>query len=718
MDPLHLRRIRQIAERAAAIEPDRRCTFLDAACGADSELRLEVERLLGVGTPSAMQATEIPETTSTDVPVTKVRGRSIGPYRILRTLGEGGMGTVYQAEQTSPVRRTVALKVIKLGMDTEHVVARFESERQALAMMDHPSIARVLDAGATPDGRPYFVMEYVAGLPITEYCDTNRMPMKHRLRLFIQVCAAVQHAHQKGIIHRDLKPSNILVTAQGDSPSPRIIDFGIAKATSRRLTDKTLFTEVGSFVGTPLYMSPEQFETTAIDVDTRSDVYSLGVVLYELMTGTTPLAPSASALHDVAEIRQRIREEDSPRPSTRITKGGTMELVARARGVDPNTLLREVRGDLDWIVLKALEKDRTRRYSSASELAADIERHLNDEPVVAGPPSKRYRMKKFVRRHRWGVAASTLLVLALCGGIAGTTVGLVRATRAEAAAKRAESEARLEAETAKRTVDFLDTLFEGSDPGKTRGGSITAREILDKGVGKIRVGLDKDPLIQARLMITMGSVYRSLGLYSEARGILSDAVGILRRNVGEDDPRTLDGMNTLVGLLILAGDTDEAARLLDDTLPRVERIFGPEAVETARTLNNRAAMHLKAGHYAEAVPLLARALTIREKTLGSDHPDVAKMLTNLGYVRLNLKDYAGAKRDLERAVAIRTRALGPDHLDTVKPLHNLGLVFKAQGRLAEARDALARVVAVRTRTLGPDHPDTLEVKNELDALGL
>jgi serine/threonine protein kinase/DNA-binding beta-propeller fold protein YncE len=364
---------------------------------------------------------------------------AIGPYRLGRVLGEGGMGVVYLAEQSEPIRRTVALKVIKLGMDTRDVVARFESERQALALMDHPHIARVIDAGATPDGRPFFVMEYVVGAPITEYCDAHRLPTRARLELVAQVCAAIQHAHQKGVIHRDLKPSNVFVTEQDGVPAPKIIDFGIAKATDQRLTERTMFTEAGQFMGTPEYMSPEQTGLAGLDVDATTDIYSLGVMLYELLVGALPFEPAALRRAGYAEMQRIIREDEPPRPSTRIgALGATSSDVASRRQTDVGSLRKLLAGDLDWITLKAIEKDRTRRYASASELAADIARHLVDEPVVARPPSARDRLRKFVRRHRGGVAAASLVAASMAVGLAVST-SLYLQVRAKQAASDHQS---------------------------------------------------------------------------------------------------------------------------------------------------------------------------------------------------------------------------------------------------------------------------------------
>jgi len=441
--------------------PAERTAYLSQACGGDSALRAEVEELIEAH-DQAGDFLEIPaiekELPSEGDPRAEGPGTLIGRYKLLEKIGEGGFGVVYMAEQTEPVRRRVALKIIKLGMDTKQVIARFEAGRQALAMMDHPNIAKVLDGGATDSGRPYFVMELVRGIPITEYCDKSKLPTRERLGLFIDVCHALQHAHQKGIIHRDVKPTNVLVTLHDGKPVPKVIDFGIAKALGRPLTDKTLFTEYRQFVGTPEYMSPEQAQLGGLDIDTRCDIYALGVLLYELLTGTTPFEPTQLRSTGYDEILRTIRETDPPKPSTRLkTLGDALTEVATHRQVEPGALGRLVRGDLDWIAMKALEKDRARRYETANGLAEDIGRHLGDEPVLAGPPSLGYRMSKFVRRNRTGVLVGSVVAAALLAGLVAATFGFVQARRerdrAGAAASRERDAASGERDAASRERD-------------------------------------------------------------------------------------------------------------------------------------------------------------------------------------------------------------------------------------------------------------------------
>jgi serine/threonine protein kinase len=418
---------------AADKEADERVAYLDGACGSDRALRERVERLLAAQSKvhSFLEAPEPAVVVTVDEPAVSERpGTVIGAYKLLEQIGEGGFGVVFMAEQTQPVRRKVALKVLKPGMDTRQVVARFEAERQALALMDHPNIARVLDGGQTSSGRPYFVMDLVKGLPITDYCDQAQLTPRERLELFVHLCQAVQHAHQKGIIHRDLKPSNVLVTLHDGTPLVKVIDFGIAKALGQSLTDKTLFTGFAQMIGTPLYMSPEQAALSNIDVDTRSDVYALGVLLYELLTGTTPFDKDRFKEVGYDELRRVIREEEPPRPSTRIsTLGQAATALSTQRKCDARSLSQLCRGELDWIVMKALEKDRNRRYETASALAADVQRYLQDEPVQACPPSALYRIRKFARRHKARLVTLSVAVLAaflVVGVVAGSLGWMAR----------------------------------------------------------------------------------------------------------------------------------------------------------------------------------------------------------------------------------------------------------------------------------------------------
>jgi eukaryotic-like serine/threonine-protein kinase len=614
----------------------------------------------------------------------------IGPYRLLQKIGEGGMGEVWLAEQTEPVRRKVALKLIKAGMDTKQVVARFEAERQALALMDHPAIAKVYEAGETPRGLPYFAMEHIAGEPITRYCDGHRLGTVERLKLFGLVCEGVQHAHQKGVIHRDLKPSNVLVAIQDGKPVPKIIDFGVAKATAQRLTERTMFTELGMLVGTPEYMSPEQAEMTGLNVDTRTDVYALGVILYELLTGALPFEPKELRAAGYDEIRRRIREVDPPRPSTRVsTMGEASTESAHNRGSEPGKLAGQLRGDLDWIVMKSLEKDRTRRYGSPNELAADLIRHLEHEPVLAGPPSTWYRSRKFVRRHRFGVAVASLAVAGL--GAFGVTMAVQAKTIAR------------ERDRAERVSEFLVNLFKVSDPSEARGNSITAREVLDRGAAQIEKELGKEPLVQARMMLTMGIVYRNLGLYKQAEPFLTKSVDIRRKLLGERNPDTLVSLQGLAKLYQQQARYPEAEKLYLHLVETGGEVLGPNHRDTLTAMNGLAVVYAEEGHYDKSGPIYRQVLEVRRRILGPDHPDT---LSSMNSVACNLRNegrYAEAESLFRETVRARERVSGPDHPDTLVVEHVFAWLLFDTGRYAEAEKLARAVYETRRRVMGENH---------------
>jgi eukaryotic-like serine/threonine-protein kinase len=620
--------------------------------------------------------------------------REIGPYKLLSVLGDGGMGVVYLAEQARPVRRRVALKVLKLGMDTEQVVARFESERQALAVMDHPNIARVLDTGVTPRGRPYFAMDVVRGTTITAYADTHRLDTRDRLRIFLDVCHAVQHAHHKGVIHRDLKPSNVLVAAAEDGPVVKIIDFGIAKAVGVGLTEHTLVTRVGQMIGTPEYMSPEQAEMSGLDVDTRTDIYSLGVLLYELIVGALPFDLSAKPEYVISHT---LRERDVPRPSTRLTGlGDSLDAVAKHRRTTPDALRRTLRGDLDWIILKAMDKDRTRRYATANELAGDLGRYLANEPVSARPPSTGYRLRKFVRRNSRAVFAASAAVLALLLGGAAATLGLVEARRAQLRAEQS-------AATAQQVSDFLVGIFEVSDPGEAQGNTITARAVLDRGADRIRADLADQPVVQARLMMVMGDVYRQLGLFAPAQALLEGAVDAAESAPDPVDAGLADALRKL-GLIHRAkGDAAAAEAPLRRALELVRQRRPADPTEIARTGRTLGGVYIQLGRYSDAVPLMVEALAIQERTLGPDAPAVAVTLANIAAMYLHLRLPDRAEPHLRRSLAIDEARLGSDHPTVAESLSLLGVMYFMQQRYDEAVDAHDRAYVIWDRVLEPDH---------------
>jgi len=625
--------------------------------------------------------------------------QDIGPYHLLEKIGEGGMGEVWVAEQHKPLHRRVALKLIKAGMDTRQVIARFESERQALALMDHPAIAKVFDAGETEQGHPYFVMEYVQGIPITAYCDKNRLTTKERLELFRHICEGVQHAHQKAIIHRDLKPSNILVAIQDSAPVPKIIDFGVAKATAQSLTERTMYTELGVLIGTPEYMSPEQAEMSGQNVDTRTDVYSLGAILYELLVGALPFDPKELRRAGFDEIRRRIREVDPPKPSTKLsTMGEASATQAANRRTERPALIRQIRGDLDWITMKALEKDRTRRYGSPSDLAADVERYLHNQPIVARPPSTVYKARKFVRRHRFGVAVATAIAVLL---VAFSITTAVQAHRIGQERDRANQEA----EGSRQVSEFLTGLFKVSDPSEARGNSVTAREILDKGADKIARELRGQPVIQGKLMSTMGVVYDTLGLYGPAQDLLEKALETRAKALGPDHPDVAGTLGQLGTVMWHKGDFAKSKELIEKALAINEKSFGPDSREAADSLHNLGNLYWRQGRYDEARQVLERSLGIREKILGPDHADVAATLNSLGAIAYREGDLKKAGEIWERTLGIREKELGPDHPYLAQTLNNLAICYTYTGQPKRAIPLLERVVRIQEKVLGPKHPD-------------
>jgi non-specific serine/threonine protein kinase/serine/threonine-protein kinase len=633
--------------------------------------------------------------------------RVIGPYRLLERIGRGGMGEVWLAEQETPVRRRVALKLIRAGMDTREIVARFEFERQVLALMEHPVIAKVFDAGATTEGLPYFVMEYVAGVPVTQYCDKHRLSVHERLKLFAQVCSGVQHAHQRAMIHRDLKPSNILVAQVDGKPVPKIIDFGIAKATTQHLRNETMLTLLGAPIGTPDYMSPEQATFGGAAVDTRSDTYSLGVVLYELLTGALPLAPHADGNVAFDEIFRRIREEDAPRPSTRVRTSAELALRAtHDRQTEPDALAKQLKGDLDSIVLKALEKDRSRRYGSPSELASDIERYLRNQPVLAVAPSIAYRAQKFVRRHRIIVTASVAVAVAACALIASLAVSSIRIARER---DRANSEA----QAAEHVSDFLVGTFKVSDPDESRGNKITAREVLDRGARQIDTDLAGQQHLQARLMITMSRVYEGLGLYEPARQLAEKAVALQQRVLGPDNRETLASQSLLARLLEYQAHYPESEKLFRDTLERQERVLGSENIDTLRTKNGLGGLLNEEGRHADAERLLTEAQQVADRVSGPDSPESFSALQNLANAFDGSRQYVKEAALSEKLYQRRLRKLGPDHPDTLSSMQNLAYVYFRLGKYAQAEHLQRRGLDIGRRVQGSDHPNVLLAQGNL-----
>ena len=700
-------------------------TFLREVCGDDDDLRRQVEQLLKADAEAGSfladgaaedetRASHGPahaDATHTARPMAESEGDTIGRYRLLQKIGEGGFGVVWLAEQREPVKRRVALKIIKLGMDTRQVITRFEAERQALALMDHPGIAKVYDAGATDTGRPYFVMELVKGVPITQFCDDEQLSAAQRLNLFRQVCHAVQHAHQKGIIHRDIKPSNVLVTMHDDVPLPKVIDFGIAKATSAELTEKTLFTEHGQFIGTPAYMAPEQAEARGLDVDTRADIYSLGVLLYELLTGEPPFDHQRLRSAGFAEMVRIIREEEPPRPSTRISR------ISRSRGSVPERRLSRLsRGDLDWIVMKCLEKSRTRRYETAHDLAVDIQRHLDSEPVHASPPSAVYRLRKFVRRNRGPVLAGALVALALMAGLVGTTTFAIRESRAHRSEAQQRRLAEQNQQTAERIQWFLQRMLESVTPEQARGRDTTLlREVLDQAARGANDELADQPEVLAAVSNTIGLTYLGLGQYDEAEKHLSAALEIQRRLFGEEHLGVADTLSSLGTLKTHTADYATAGALLEEALAIKRKLLGDDDPRLYVTLNNLANVLDDLDRLDEAEQLHRQILTYRQRTLGNDHPDVAVTLNNLAFLLMKKGAYTDAEAMFRHALEMRRRLYGDDHPDVALSYVNLGHLLMTMGRFADADPCLRKALELRRRLSGDEHPDTAYALNNLAA---
>jgi serine/threonine protein kinase/tetratricopeptide (TPR) repeat protein len=688
-----------------------RQAFLDQACGADVPMRQRLEALVAAhdqpGDPLSLPPESLHSSLKLDfshLPPAEGVGQMIGRYKLLEKLGEGGCGIVYVAEQTEPVRRRVALKVIKLGMDTREVIARFEAERQALALMDHPNIARVLDAGATDTGRPFFVMELVRGIKLTQYCDQNKLAMSQRLELFIKVCQAIQHAHQKGIIHRDIKPSNILVTLHDGVPVPKVIDFGIAKAIEGRLTDATVYTQFHHFVGTPAYMSPEQAEMSGLDIDTRSDIYSLGVLLYELLTGQTPFDGKKLVSMGVDAMRKTIREAEPSRPSLKLATLEDAELTttAQRRASDPPRLIYMLRGDLDWIVMKCLEKDRTRRYETANGLAAEIRRHLACEPIVARPPSTVYRLQKAFRRHRVASLATAAVGIALLAGLTASLWEAFRATRAESMASKRLTEA-------EAVSTFLTEVFQSPDPARD-GRTVTVAETLDTAAKRIESDLAGQPLRRAQLQATLGRTYFSLGLSGDAIPLLKKARDYYFAALGRDSRDTLLVTHHLGLAYCEAGRPEEAIPLQEELLVRQRRINGAESPEAILTLMALGNSYAGARRDKDALEVREDALRLSRKVNGLNHPDTVRAMHGLALCYSS----ADALKLREETYALSCKVNGPEHPATLRAAINLEISYSAQGRDEDLLKLLEVMVPLSFKLNGPDNRHTRRSLEKLE----
>jgi serine/threonine protein kinase len=692
--------------------PAERAAYLSQACGNDADLRQRVEAMLR-DAAAADKFFGHGEMALSGAALTEGPGTVIGRFKLLEKIGEGGMGVVYMAEQREPVVRKVALKIIKLGMDTRQVVARFEAERQALALMDHPNIAKVLDGGATESGRPYFVMELVPGLPITQFCDEANLPTRDRLELFLEVCSAIQHAHQKGIIHRDIKPSNILVTLHGEKPVPKVIDFGVAKATQGRLTEKTLFTQFQQFIGTPAYMSPEQASLSGLDIDTRSDIYALGVLLYELLTGRTPFDGKELLQAGLDEMRRTIREKQPPRPSNRIStlQGDDLTTTAKRRRTDPPKLIHLVRGDLDWIVMNALEKDRARRYDTANGFARDIQRHLNDEPVVARPPSRLYEFQKTVRRHKFGFLAAALMGVVLLAATAISAWQAIRGNREARRAFQAESLANQRLADSEAISQFLSEVFKSPSPLRD-GRSITVAETLSNATQKLEAELTNQPARRARLQSAIGESYFGLGLFHEAIPLQEQVRDYYLAASGPESIDTLVATRWVALLYAEVGRQDEAIKMLEPVLTLSRKSLGPENPETINAMSVLAGIYDIAGRWDEALKLRKELLVLRRKVNGPENPITIKSMEDLATSYIQL-DQPESIQLGEQVLALSTKVLGPQSPQTIRCTLILGSSYYTFGRRDEALKLWEQALPLEEKVNGPEHPETLKVMRNL-----
>ncbi|GMU82133.1 MAG: hypothetical protein AMXMBFR47_20040 [Planctomycetota bacterium] len=751
-----------------------RAAFIAQCCNGNAALRSRVEELLAAhASAGAFLASEAPCARVLER-LQEHPGMHLGPYRLIELLGEGGFGAVFLAEQESPIRRRVAVKIIKLGMDTRQVIARFEAERQTLAMMDHPNIARVFDAGATETGRPYFVMELVSGVPITRHCDDNHLSIRERLELVVDVCRAVQHAHAKGVIHRDLKPSNVLVARHDERPVVKVIDFGIAKAIHGRDSEWTHHTGFRQFVGTPAYMSPEQAGLWDSDIDTRSDVYSLGVMLYELLTGRAPFDLPENGARDQHEYQRLIREVEPSRPSDQFSSLLTFrprqkaesdgasgardassecnpETIALRRQIEPAALGRMLRGDLDWIVMKCLEKDRARRYATPNELASDIARHLAGEPILAAPPSRAYRVRKFVRRHRGEVVSGALVVLSLLAATVGTTTFALREARQRAVAER-------NAEETARIAEFNGDMLASINPrqmgehlredllaeaergwkraGRSRDEIETSKAKLDAFLRDANLTnvsiqtldrtlfettyqtIDRDfaeqPHLQAQLFQNLATTLIALNLVNQAIGPQSRALELRMQQLGEEHAETLDSIASMVLLMDLLGRYGDALTWAETGYRASIRVYGPDSPAGLDAERLYGYALFRRGTFLEAEQHLRGALEGYRRELGDEDRATLHCMRYLGITLIRRGHVDAAAALLEETLATAHRALDADDPETLSATGAMALLRQAQGRYAEAEALMREALAGRRRVLGDAHRDTVF---SLDRLG-
>lgn len=723
MTPDQYARVEALFEAALAQPEQVRAMWLREQCPDDPEVLRKVEGMLALDA-STLAALEAPamgagfHVGNADEIEQRIREEfaAAGRYQVESLLGEGGFGTVYRAAQIKPVRRHVALKVIKLGMDTRRILARFEAERQTLAMMNHPGIAKFLDAGTTASGRSFFVMELVEGRPITSYCDERHVDTRSRLELFGRVCDAIRHAHQKGVLHRDIKPSNVLVTIQDGRPSPVVIDFGIARALDDDSGAMSLVTEHGQIIGTPEYMSPEQAEGSR-DIDTRTDVYSLGVLLYELLTGSTPFERSSRTGSSLAEWQRLIRELDPPTPSTRVRKSGERgAMAAKGRASDQAALSRMLQGDLDWIVMKAIEKDRSLRYESVDALAADLNRYLSDEPVLARPQSAVYRFKKFARRNRAALGAALGMLLLLVGGVVGTSVGMVRALAArdrEAAERRRADE---KAAIATAVTNFLnEDLLSALRPDE-QGKDVTMRQVLDEATRRLEGRFPNQPEVEASVRVTIGGSFMHLGVLDAAEKQFTKAHELRKRAVGEKHADTMEAVHYLAKVHNLQGRYAESEAALLALLEHERDLNGPECPNCLNILGELANVLRRQGRLAESEQVFRELLDIRRRVSGEEHEDTLLTYTNLAALLRTTGQLDEAASMIERTLELQRKKLGPQHTHTMFTLGSLAVLNMQRGQLDASEALFDELLPAMKQVLGEEHPYTLFASGDLALL--
>ena len=698
-------RVKQILFDALDVPQGQRRSFIASACDGDASLIEQVLRLAKAHDNAGEFLSEPSiDTGSRSIPhAEEPLPESIGGRKVLRKLGEGGFGVVYLAQQDKPVSAEVAIKVVRPGMGSQQVIARFETERRALELMKHPCIAGVIDAGTTDDGRPFFVLEHVPGESITAYVNGNNLSTRARLELFEQVCFAVQHAHQKGVIHRDIKPSNVLVTEIDGKPTPKVIDFGIAKATQGPLSDRTVITQSAQIVGTPQYMSPEQVSFGALDVDTRSDVYSLGALLYEILTGSPPFESKRLNKAGAAELERIIREENPPKPSTRVFK--STETNSRTRQA-----ARDLKGDLDWVVARAMEKDRSRRYQTPAELGADLRRYLLGEPVEAGPPSGVYRLRKLIARRRVEFAAACAVAMAL---IAVVIVSVVFASSAERARKAAERElAKFQS-----ISRFTEEMLSGIDPAVARGADTGLfRSILDDAAERIDTEGVDEPEVEIELRAMIGQAYQSVALFDLAEAQIMIASTMAHESLGSDHPLSLEVDSQLAQVLGTTSRFDEALEMFRSIHQRRLALLGPDDEMTVEALSNIGATQNLLGQYQDSYDTQQIVLEARIRTLGDNHADTMATRNNMATLLDDLNRADEALPLLQMVLDFQIETNGEDHPQTLATMNNLANANQAVGNYAEAETMFGRVLDIKDRILPEGHPSTLITLNNLASL--